>query len=96
MGKDYDESDPAYPTGLCNGCHLLLNEKRNGYDVIIPINQTYKSSKSIQYSAALIEDIAHSDVNRIIASKKRRGRPPSQAKQEKSNKVCATCFTKLY
>ena len=64
--------------------------------MIIPINQTYKSSKSMRSSAALIEDIAHSDVNRIIASKKRRGRPPSQAKQEKSIKVCATCFTKLY
>ena len=87
VDKYYDKNDPAYPTGLCNGCHLLLNKKRNGHDVIIPINQTYKSSKSMRYSAALIEDIAHSDVNRIMASKKRRGRPPSQAKQEKSIKA---------
>ena len=38
VDKDYDESDPAYPTGLCNGCHLLLNKKKKR----IRCNNTYK------------------------------------------------------
>ena len=45
VDAEINRDDPNYPCGICNGCYLLLNNKRNGNDVQLPINQTYKSGK---------------------------------------------------
>ena len=34
--EDYDVENPCFPTGICEGCHLLLNFKSNGKDVKLP------------------------------------------------------------
>ena len=109
VDKDYNYDDPEYPTGISNGCYLLLNKKRNGHNIIIPINQTYKSANIPKFLRSVgsscqcsICNIAHSNINEIIASKKKRGRPkstnPNKTNPEPGTtvKVCATCFTKIY
>ena len=108
IDNGYNYHDPDYPTGICNGCYLLLNKKRNGHDVTIPINQTYKSECRLLFLRSSgptcdcsICTIAHSSVHQILSSKKKRGRPKSTNTDEttptvKAIKVCITCFTKLY
>ena len=47
VGAEFNHDDPDYPCGICNGCYLLLDKKRNGDDVQLPVNQTYKSGKKM-------------------------------------------------
>ena len=45
VNAEFNRNDPDYSFGICNGCYLLLNKKRHGNDVQLPVNQTYKSGK---------------------------------------------------
>ena len=42
VDKDYNERNPDYPMGICNGCMLLLNKKENGCETPLTIVQSYK------------------------------------------------------
>ena len=43
VDAEFNRDDTDYSCEICNGSYLLLNKKRNGNYVQLPINQTYKS-----------------------------------------------------
>ena len=84
---------------------MLLNKKRNGNDVQLPINQTYKSGKkSLLRSDGLIYHciictVARSFGAEVANSKKKRGRPKSESEttpKPATIKVCSRCYENIY
>ena len=87
VDKDYNAANPDYPNGICNGCMLLLGKKEKDIEVSLTIVQSYKcdTTKSLCSSGPTCQcticKIAHSNMNEIKASKKKRGRPKSAAEK---------------
>ena len=49
VDNDFNPDNPDYPCALCNDCYLLLNKKRNGHNVVIKIEQRYKSEDTPKF-----------------------------------------------
>ena len=104
VDKDYNDKDPEYPSGICNGCHLLLVKKEKGEDVPLTTNQSYKSCSKFLQSCGqtcqcMIGKVARSNVHEQRASKWKCGRPKAAddtPQPGQSVKVCSYCFTELY
>ena len=86
---------------------FTTEQKRNGHDVELSINQVYKSESRSRFLRSVgpccncsICEIAHSNVNQIVSSKKKRGRPKTEKlttpEPGTSIKVCAVCYTQIY
>ena len=91
--------------GICNGCYLLLNKKRNGNDVKLPINQMYKLEKKCSLMSdglvcqCVICSVARSFGTEVANSKKKRGRPKSKEEtipKPTAIKECSLCCEKIY
>jgi len=39
VDEDYNEN-PDYPSGICDGCHLLISKKEKGENVYLKIAQS--------------------------------------------------------
>ena len=98
----YDVNNRYFPGALCNGCYLLLNKKRNGLSVTLPVversgimmTSTLRSSSS-QTCPCKICIVATCKAQSAINLKKRSGRPKTIETTETSLKVCSNCFTKI-
>lgn len=100
----YSPENSNFPKAMCNGCFFILNKKRNGIDVNLPMCDNYDPDRpiilrsSIQCSCRIC-CVARADLNEAKNMKKKPGRRPSQQANintESSFKVCGLCFAKLY
>ena len=104
ISAEFNHDDPDYPCGICNGCYLLRDKKRNGNDVQLPVNQTYKSGKKCLRSDGLICHciictVASSFGAKVANSKKKCGYPKSESEtipQPATIKVCSHCYENIY
>ena len=100
VDAEFNRDDPDYPCGVYNGCYLLLNKKRNGNDVKLPINQTYKSGKKRLLRLdglvchCIICTVARSFGAEVTNIKKKRGRPNHS--KPATIKVCSRCYENIY
>ena len=46
----YHVDCPEFPLGICTSCHIALNKKKNGQNVELLINQTYKNIRFLRSS----------------------------------------------
>ena len=82
----YNVDDSNYPCGICNGCYLKSNQKRNGADVILPINE-FTPDRSLQLRSSLtctICEVAKSGLNATGKFKMKKGNPPKEATEDNS------------
>lgn len=103
--EDFDINNSNFPSGICNGCHLLLSKKCNGEDVSLPVSEEYdpqrpKSMRSLTHCTCRICEVGEAKLMKAVKMKKKAGRPcnPESGTMENREtiKICGHCFTKLY
>ena len=94
---------PEFPRGICTNCHIALNKKKNGQNVELLINQTYKKIRFLRSSdgkncPCSICETPKSYGASCANLKRKRGRPtktpPTQHRT--TVKVCSLCFQEIY
>ena len=92
---DYDKTDPAFPTGICSSCRIIL-DTRASKDVVIALEHKAKIGfylRSDKICKCRICHIAKAKGLEAKAMKKKAGR---HCKSKKAAvKVCSYCFIKL-
>ena len=101
--SNFDLLNPDFPSGVCNGCHLLLSKKAKGDDVIFPLPEDYDphramNRRSVDTCECRICSVAKMDKQEALKLKRKPGRPPAQ--DEKGTievyKICGNCYSKIY
>ena len=102
----YDVSDPDYPCGICNGCYLRLNQKRNGLSSTLPIKQ-FTPNRSFHLRSldekncpCEICTVAKSGLNASRGLKMKSGRPKTAVSSvvttPKVLSLCSQCLTEIF
>ena len=103
--EDYETSNPDFPCGVCNGCHLLLSKKSRNADVVLPTIDDYNPQRKYNLRNTSLCECKICQVTRLTKQdhmklKKSPGRRPSSELQPQSYsskfKICAKCYAKLY
>ena len=101
---EYDLKNSSFPSGICNGCHLLLNKKVNGDDSIKFPDVDYEQmilprfmrSSSNSSCSCQICYVATCSGKAACKLKKKLGRPPVvDSPVGTTIKVCAYCFARV-
>ena len=98
-GLSSNNSD--FPSGLCNGCQLLLNKQINGHDISLPKVESYDPGRPLILRDTLectckICTVANTSCFNV--KKAKRGRPksnPDGSDQREYLVVCSKCFSKI-
>ena len=98
----YTKDNINFPSGLCNGCHLLLVKKSVDENTVLPLLYSYDPERpTLLHSDLLcpckICKVAKSTQNTLLSKKKKAGHPRSSSPPTgiKNVVVCSKCFSKI-
>ena len=93
---DYDKDDPAFPTGICSSCRIILDTHASKNDLLISLEHKARSRlnlRSAKICKCRICQIAKTNGLEEKAMKKRAGRLCKPKRL--AIKVCSCLFPKL-
>ena len=107
VDNKFNPDEPDDPCAPYNGRYLWLNKKRNGHDIVINIDQRYKSEGTYKYLWPTVTNCNRSvceivvlmicDVNAMVAAKKKHGSSnETSTSVAQTKKTCNRCLSNIY
>ena len=102
---EYEATDPLFPSGLCNGCYMLLRKKEKNPEVSLSVTPFVPDCtmklRSMENCPCSICSVAKATClfNQTRNMKKKRGRPmlsSSTSTPKSVIKICTLCLTEVY
>ena len=98
---DFSIDDSAFPSGICNTCHLAIHKKAREPESTVLAVEPFQPNREPHLRSKVVCDCRICEVAKISGAaakkmKKKRGRPSTTPPAPSPTTMCAVCFTHLY